>query len=177
VSEAEDRALARRVAARAQIHDVRLLKSLIELDGVPGDGRRLSFTFDVVESEVDWKPGDSNFVVRCTYELVLTQAAEGDGSEPSGADSSSDEAESDESDEDRIATISFTMAALFQLRMRDSDEAPTPEELTAYASSTGSFALYPFAREYVYDATGRLRLPALTLPVRLISITEDEEIE
>lgn len=39
------------------------------------------------------------------------------------------------------------------------------EELTAYAATTGRFALYPYIREYVYDLTGRLALPPLTLEI------------
>lgn len=42
---------------------------------------------------------------------------------------------------------------------------PTEEELTAYAATTGRFALYPYIREYVYDLTGRLALPPLTLEI------------
>ncbi|MFL6128831.1 MAG: hypothetical protein ACJ73E_07180 [Mycobacteriales bacterium] len=70
------------------------------------------------------------------------------------------DAQSDEQVEDTseqadpsIADVSFEMAALFDLEMRDGDEALRDEELGAYA------------REYIYDVTGRLGLPPLTLQV------------
>ncbi len=167
MSEAEDRGLARRIAARANIRDVRLLKSSFELEEIPTDGRQFNYALDITERSVDWEPSQPLFTVRCSYAVSLAQLAfidEGDDPGPS--------------EEQRpIAMIEFTMAALFELAMRTGDEPPTEEELSAYASTTGAFALYPFVREYVYDVTGRLRVPALTLPVQIIEVTEDEAIE
>jgi hypothetical protein len=167
MGEAEDRGVARRIAARTQIRDVRLIKSSVELEAVPVDGRSFTYQIEVTDTEVDWQVGQPLFAVRCAYRLLISQLAVVDD----GDDDGPSEVEKD------IAAIEFTMAGLFQLRMREGEEQPSDEELSAYASTTGTFALYPFAREYVYDVTGRLRLPSLTLPVRIIELTEDEPVQ
>jgi hypothetical protein len=166
MSEAEDRDLARRIAARTQIRDIRLLKSSFELDCIPAGGQ-LRFGIDVKSSEVDWEPGEDQFTVQCHYELALSERVFID-------DSATGEPE--ETEPIGIANIDFTLAGLFELEMRSNDDPPTDAEVKAYAATTGAFALYPFAREYVYDVTGRLRLPALTLPVRLLALTESEDV-
>ena len=45
---------------------------------------------------------------------------------------------------------------LFVISLGEDDSPPTAEELTAYAVNTGPFVMYPYAREYIYDFTGRL---------------------
>jgi hypothetical protein len=166
MGESEDRGRARRVAARAEIQDVRLIRSKIELVAVPVDGRQYVYDVEVTDTELDWQPGQANFAVRCAYDVTIGQMVVLDAADDTQVTEK----------EQSIATIAFTMAALFRLGMREGDEPATDDELSAYAASTGAFALHPFAREYVYDITGRLKLPALTLPVRLISVTEDEEV-
>lgn len=167
MSEPELRGLARRVAARAQIRDVRLIKSDVELEDIPAEGHQLTYNLNVTAGEVDWEPGQELFAVRITYEVSLGQFVIIDESEDEGPSEV----------ERSIASINFTMAALFELSMRQGEKSATEQELSAYAETTGGFALYPFAREYVYDLTGRLRLPALTLPVHLVAVTQDEPID
>jgi hypothetical protein len=166
MSEAEDRHLARRVAARTQIKDIRLLKSSFELESIPAGGQ-LRFGIDFKSSEVDWEPGEDQFMVQCHYELALSERVFVD-------DSATGEPE--ETEPIAIANIEFALAGLFELEMQSDDAPPTDAEVKAYAATTGAFALYPFAREYVYDVTGRLRLPALTLPVRLLPLAESENV-
>jgi preprotein translocase subunit SecB len=49
--------------------------------------------------------------------------------------------------------------------MRDGDDPIGEDELSAYGATTARFLLYPFIREYIYDITGRLALPPLTIGV------------
>ena len=49
--------------------------------------------------------------------------------------------------------------------MRAGDEPVAADEMQAYAATTGQFVLHPFARQYIYDMTGRLGLPPLTVGV------------
>ena len=55
------------------------------------------------------------------------------------------------------------------------DKLPNSEELNAYAISTGQYALYPYAREYISDLTMRLGLPPLTIGVLKIPFHMEKE--
>ena len=63
-----------------------------------------------------------------------------------------------------IARIEFEQAALFIMDL-EGQEPPQPEELTAYAVTTGQLALHPYVREYISNITTRLGLPSLTVGV------------
>lgn len=166
MTDASDRRLASRVAARTQIRDVRLWRSTVGLNAVPRGDESLGYNFEVLDSSVDWDDGDDNFVVRIDYGVEVSQQTQAiDDSEESDADEPAS-----------IASLNFTMAALFTIILREGDEPTREDEVLAYARSTGAFALYPFVREYVYDVTGRLGLPSLTLGVSTIPVTQDEEI-
>jgi preprotein translocase subunit SecB len=70
--------------------------------------------------------------------------------------------EDEESSEEDIAKLDFTLAALFTvLPPREGDDPIADSEFAAYAATTGQFALYPYAREFVADMTGRMGLPSL----------------
>lgn len=140
-----------RLAARAQIRDVRLLRTQASLERQPDPDRSLSYDIEF-EPAVDWDEEISDlFVVRIACRLKI--------------DVADDEPSDNDDDEHAVATVDFEYAALFDCDMREGDDSLTEEELRAYAQTTARFALYPYIREYVYDLTGRLALPPLTLPV------------
>jgi hypothetical protein len=150
----EARRLAANLAARTDIRDVRLLKSSAEIMRLPVADPVL--TYDISsEAAVEYEPGNRSFVVRAIYHLSIS------------ADSTSTDEEA--SKDSAVAKIEFEHAALFVID-RNADDPPLPEELNAYAISTGQFALYPYVREYVSDVTGRLGLPPLTLGVLRMSL-------
>lgn len=146
-----------RIAARAEIRDVRLLKSTVELHKVPdlAAGAQLTYTINPTIS-VNHGMGDfTSFVVIAKYVIEIVQ--------PIYVDESAD-SEVEQSDRP-IASIEFEHAALFDLAMREGDEPPKEDELESYAVATGQFAIYPYAREYIHNVTGRLSLPTLTIGV------------
>lgn len=146
-----------RVAARAEIRDVRLLSASANVVRLPAANPHLSYNLEqkpVIEVHDD----EESFVVRVTYSLKISEL--------------NDEASSDD-DSTVVATIEFEQAALFLLAMRENDEPIKTEELEAFANSTGQFALHPFAREYIYDITGRLALPPLTIGLLRFSMPSD----
>jgi preprotein translocase subunit SecB len=119
-----------------------------------------------VDPSAIYDPGDSFFVVQARYTLqiehALESASEGESEEASASASASEH--------EPLARVEFVYAALFELELRVGDEDPSEEELAAYASTTGHFALYPYVREYVQDVTGRLAFPPLTLRVLRINL-------
>ena len=137
------RRLAARVAAGAEIRDVRLFKSNLELLEFESATGELRYSVDI-DAQTNFEPGADRFVLRSTYSLSIDTVS-GEGS--------------------TVARISFELAALFSL----DDEAQAAdlreEEIEAFAKSTGQMALWPFAREYVFDSTGRLGLPPLAIGV------------
>ncbi len=65
----------------------------------------------------------------------------------------------------RLATLAdFEFAALSGLPLQEGKHDP-PKKNLLHAATTGRFALYPYIREYVYDLTGRLAPPPLTLEI------------
>lgn len=150
---------AARVAARAEIRDVRLFSSTIELDNFPSTGSRLKWALDT-DVAIEREEDDSAFILRSKYALSIAEARE---AIPDSEDGGSDTDGSQE--EGRVADLSFEFAALFDLELREDDEPVEDAELQAFAITTGQFALYPYAREYIYDVTGRLGLPPLTVGV------------
>ncbi|MGC4854442.1 hypothetical protein ACLQ24_13845 [Micromonospora sp. DT4] len=160
---------AARVAARAEIRDVRLFSSTVELDNFPSTGSRLKWSLDT-DVAVEREEDDSAFILRSKYTLAVFEASE--TSPESDIDSNSDSGgNSDE--EGCVADLSFEFAALFNLEMCSGDEPVIDSELQAYAFTTGQFAIYPFAREYIYDVTGRLGLPPLTVGVLQFPVRRD----
>lgn len=169
----DPRLRAARIAARSQIMDIRLMSTAAQLSKSPDDLEPpLSFDL-VIECAAQWQPGATAFIVKGDYALRLKEADDDRGTQEEDTPDGSQEP-SDESRE--IASITFKMAALFSLNLTEDDSPPTEEELEAYAGSTAAFALYPFAREYVYDLTGRLGLPRLTLPVATQALSPQEVV-
>ncbi|PWU48922.1 SecB chaperone [Micromonospora globispora] len=152
---------ASRVAARAEIRDVRLFRASVELDRFPSTGSRLGWSLDT-DVAVEREEGDDAFILRSKYLVRVVETGHGTAEPELVVD---DSQEDSDADENQIVELSFEFAALFGLEMRQGDEPVDDSELQAYAFSTGQFALYPFAREYIYDVTGRLGLPPLTVGV------------
>lgn len=149
---------AARLAARAEIRDVRMLRTSAEITRLPGASPRLAYQLHS-DATVEYESGDKSFVVRNSYRLDIVDRR---------ADSDENPFEDSEA---AIARIEFEQAALFTVELEEGDAPPTTEEVEAYAVSTGQFALHPFAREYIYDVTGRLALPSLTIGVLKAPIT------
>jgi hypothetical protein len=154
--------LAARLAARTDIRDVRLLKSSAEIVRLPVDDPFLAYDLDS-KSAVEYEPGGESFVVRGTYRLSITTATRGD-----------DPADTSEDPDDAVANIEFEHAALFVIDLEHGEDPPDAEELNAYAVSTGQFALYPYAREYISNVTGRLGLPPLIVGVLTMPMSQSE---
>lgn len=154
LAEAQQRAA--RLAARAEIHDVRLFNTTAKLVRFPEPDSPLSYRLSS-DATVDYDNGES-FVVRVKYELTIVAASSDEKADPFSDQSAA------------IANIQFEQGGLFILEMREGDEPVRAEELEAYAVSTGQFAIYPYAREYIYDVTGRLALPPLTIGVLRLPI-------
>lgn len=144
-----------RLAARAQIRDIRLLRTQAAVHRAPKPAQGLTYDLEF-EPAVDADPATiSAFVVRISCHLrIQNQAADDDVKEGDTKDETQD-----------VATADFEFAALFDYHLQEGEDDPTEEELTAYAATTGRFVLYPYIREYVYDLTGRLALPPLTLEI------------
>lgn len=143
----EERSTAARVAGCAELRDVRLFGVEAGLDTPPGDGS-LSYTLgNRIEFQTLGEPVET-VIVTGRYELqVLESTGEGD----------------DEEEPTTVTELEFTLAALFQVP-EPSDDNPEPfadEEFEAFAATTGQFALYPYAREFIADMTGRMGLPPL----------------
>ncbi|MBA3293772.1 MAG: hypothetical protein H0T40_08545 [Geodermatophilaceae bacterium] len=155
-----NRALAARVAAKAEIADVRILQSTFALEKFPAGAQRLGWTLEL-EPATEFDAGDDHFVVSCRYIVTIDEVAEEDSSQTADSDGA-------------VARIEFTMAALYELGYADSDLAPTAEEVTAFGASTGAFALYPYARAYAQDVSTRLGLPPLTLSIYRVPISSPE---
>lgn len=154
----EVRRLAAGIAARTDIRGVRLLKSSAEIMRLPAAEPMLTYDLSS-ESAVEYEPGKGSFVVRGIYRLSISTESTPVGDEPKK--------------ETAVAKIEFEHAALFVID-KTTDDPPRPEELNAYAISTGQFALYPYVREYVSDITGRLGLPPLTLGALRMSLPDSE---
>jgi hypothetical protein len=142
--------MAARLAGITDIRDVRLMKSTVEIVNLPVEHPFLAYDLNS-EASVEYEPGGESFVVRGTYRLLIR-------SSPTATGSESQESASP------VANIEFEHAALFVMDM-DGQEPPVPEELNAYAVSTGQFALYPYVREYISNITTRLGLPPLIVGV------------
>lgn len=132
------------VAGRSEIEDIRLVKSLVDAPEFADPSKPLQFQF-VSTPSVHYEEDAEAFVISVQYELSVSQENDDAGGEADGI---------------IVATVDFTYAALYSKLV---DDTFTDEALEAFARTTGIFAVYPFAREYVQDVTGRLGLPPLTL--------------
>lgn len=148
----QDRSLAARLAGSAELRDVRLFGVSANLvSPILEVGLAYELNSNVEYQVID----EANaFIVTGSYELSVTDAAPSDDEEQSGGGA----------EPSQIADLSFSLAALFDLPEPDEDAKPFEDgEYEAYAATTGQFALYPYAREFVAEMTGRMGLPPLHL--------------
>ena len=132
-----------------------------ELDAVPDDDQtKMSYRFSS-DLQVQYNPDQHLLIVFGTYALGVTAVS-------AASESEDEDSEADGSDE--IATVNFKLNALFQVERTPDGEAFTQSELEAFGQTTGQFALYPYARELVFDVTGRMGLPALHMGVMRVHL-------
>ena len=151
----QDRLDAARISGQAHFIDVRLVRSTVELDHFPEPGNELTYRL-TMQPTFEHDEGHNHFVVRTAYLVEIVQIAE----------RHEEEAE-DEPEDDVLATLDFEYGGLFVMPSKD---LPTTAELGAFARTTGTFALFPHAREYTNSTTGRMGIPPLTLDLLKISL-------
>lgn len=142
------------VAGRAEIRQVRANKLSANLTTPTADGFGLTYELQPAVATA-YDEGDSSFVIEAEYALQIRQLTR----------ELKDEEEPSEEDFVDLAEVEVTVAGLFSLDLDEDDRAPSPEEVEAYARSTGLFALHPYAREHISSLTSRLGLPTLTIGV------------
>lgn len=155
----EDREKAGRVAGCAEMRDVRLFGVHGDLAD-PGDVGGLGYSLDVdTEYQTIGEEVAHALVVTGKYSLSVTGVSGNESQEPS-----------------EVATLSFTLAGMYSLLEQDTDPITfSDEELQAFAATTGQFALYPYAREFVASMTGRMGLPPLHLGTLRFDRDEPED--
>lgn len=133
------RVLAAKVAAEANLKDLRLQSSHTEVIQLPTPGAELNVDLNI---ELTTKGSDQNEIIAlmARFDVTISESP----------------AELDKT----VAKISCTFASAFAMQ---EPRTWSDEELEAFANTTGIFAIYPYAREFVSDATSRLGLPTLTL--------------
>jgi hypothetical protein len=162
----EQRNLAARVAATADLNEVRLFNVDATLDQLPSGPGGLNYDFDA-DVEVQHVGETNALIVTGKYELVVhfvhheAQPRDQEGGElvDSEANASLDQDDMHE----HLAHLNFQLAALYSL---PTDEDPiefSEDELHAFGQTTGLLTLHPYAREFVSDMTGRMGLPSLHL--------------
>ncbi|WP_413456094.1 protein-export chaperone SecB [Glutamicibacter sp. FR1] len=134
----DERQVAARLAAHAEMIDVRMVKSSFEHQGFPEPG---TIDYDLhISPEARLDEASSALVTSAKFIVDMNQDSDGETI--------------------NIAHIEFVFAGMYKIV----DEVRfEEEEVKAFANTTGIFALYPYAREYVQDVTSRLGLPSLTL--------------
>lgn len=137
--QAELRVLAGRIANSSHLRDIRLSRTSSQLHSTPHPGSEFAAEMEVtLEPIVAGTAPDSALAVNASFDVSIRDA---------DARTS-------------VADVSCTFTASFT---HDLGGQATEEELNAFANTTGIFAIYPYAREYISDATRRLGLPALVL--------------
>lgn len=128
------------IAGTSNLFDVRLTQSNIQLTCVPAPSAQLSVNVEMSPSASISLDGENEglLLVNADFNVRIT----------------------DVGDNDDVAEVKCAFVAAFESHL---DDEPSREELDAFAETTGLFAVYPYAREYISDATRRMGLPALVL--------------
>jgi preprotein translocase subunit SecB len=152
------RAKAARVADCAEFRDVRLLSLEGGLVRSPSSEGALVYNLDI-DVTAQYAEGDPVLVVHGDYDLLVTERTE-----------------SDDEESEELARLKFNFAALFTLKDKEGEipESFDENELNAFAESSGTMALYPFAREFIHDVTGRFALPPLTIGMLKFPVEKEE---
>lgn len=140
----------KRLAAHADLMDVRTFKLEAECTAVPSPNRRLGFefSFDVLASELD----DDALTVAYTCSVGLYLAA------------------TDDEDREELGQVLAIVGALYEVREPEGDVF-SQSEIEAFSETVARLALFPYARAAVADLTGRLGLPHLHLPSMKIPVS------
>ncbi|GAB7040442.1 MULTISPECIES: hypothetical protein [Catenuloplanes] len=138
---------AARVAAMADLRDIRLFRAVVEFDHFPQVGT-MSWDLEMTPV-VRYETGDDFFVLDVDYAVKIEEGED----EPSG----------DEEGSKQVAMLEFKLAALYSLEVPSGKPVPTSDELEAYAKTAGTLAVYPYAREFAQNLTARMGIPPLTL--------------
>jgi hypothetical protein len=149
-----------RVGAFAEIRDIKIPRAQFELQGLVGDGGVLTYDLEVSPVAQRLDGLSDAFVVQVVYQLRISNGSS-----------------SDDVTGSKVAEAEFVVAALFALDVPEDAEAVSDEELDAYAQTTGQFAMYPFAREFVYDLTRRMGLPPLTVAVTRLPAAPPDAVD
>lgn len=158
------RSEAARVAAHVDLRDVRMWGVQADLLNVP-DGAaedRLSYKFNA-DLQVQYSAESAMLLVLGAYSIEMRAVPDDDG-DAEAVESTRGPDEDKAADEDEVASLAFKLNALFSVE-EEPDEPFTEGELTAFGQTTGQFALYPYAREFVADLSRRMGLPALHMGV------------
>jgi len=148
------RSEAARVAASVELNDVRLFSVEGDLRFLPDDEfSRLSYAFDA-GVQVHYELDDEALLVIGDYSLTVRARATDEESDAEPRD---------------VASITFQMNALFMVD-RTPAEPFEESELVAFGATTGQFALYPYARAFIADLTGRMGLPPLHVGVMRLNL-------
>ncbi|MCT1450407.1 protein-export chaperone SecB [Corynebacterium sp. p3-SID1194] len=137
----ELRVRAGEIAGTSNLFDVRLVQSTARLERVPSPDAQLSVSVEMTPSGSISLDAGTNGLLLINADFTVTIVDAGNDSEP-------------------VASVECTFVAAFEPHM---DSEPAQEALDAFAETTGLFAIYPYAREYISDATRRMGLPALVL--------------
>lgn len=129
--------------------DVRMVEASFRHIDFPEDGQ-ITYKMDIAPS-ARLSESTPTLVTSADFTLEMRQEVDGEAND--------------------IANIQFTLAGLYSI---PEDVEFSDEEVAAFADTTGIFGLYPYAREYVQDVTGRLGLPPLTLGLYKIPTTPAE---
>lgn len=130
---------AAKVAAAASLKDLRLQASHTELIEFPTPGVELSVDLKV-DLKANKSPNKDLVALAAQFTVNISEARD--------------------EKKQGIAIISCAFSSAFEMaeQVDWSDD-----ELEAFANTTGIFAVHPYAREFVSDATSRMGLPTLTL--------------
>lgn len=146
----DDRHVAARLAAKSELVDIRMVKSAFEHRGFPESGMPISYNLHI-NPDAKLSEASDKFVTSAEFTIEISQDIE------------------DETND--IAHIEFVLVGMYNVeeKLEFNDD-----EVTAFGKSTGIFALYSYAREYVQSVTSRLGLPALTLGLQKIATDGNE---
>lgn len=139
---AQRRVEAGRIAGNTNLFDIRLTQSSGQLHSVPSTDAQLDVDVKISPSaQCLPAEGDSGLLlVNAAFEVLIRDV--------------------NVESEEPVAEIMVTFTAAFQHSLSNE---PTQAELDSFADTTGIFAIYPYAREYVSDTTRRMGLPTLVL--------------
>ncbi|EPD69274.1 hypothetical protein HMPREF1219_01499 [Corynebacterium pyruviciproducens ATCC BAA-1742] len=146
----EFRLRAAKIAAGASLRDLRLVQSDFQLVNVVEPSDELS-----IQMNIELSAGETEepnvLVVSAKFGVVIFVADESEHTSDKSSDSEQPS---------NVATINFAYNTAFVV---NDDCEWNEESLEAFAKTTGIFAIYPYAREFVTDVTTRAGLPPLIL--------------